>query len=297
MELKEVKAKIGSVKNISDLTSALETFSALKMKKTQKRFMESKPFAQEMAAMLNRMKKELRERKSVFMACRYPVKKILVCVVASDRGFCGPFNSNVFKFSEKEIAKIKEEYPGADIEIMPIGKKAIDCCKKKYSVPKSFYGVGDYWEFKETKEISDFLINSYLENEYQRVHIVYTHFFSSFVQKPNIIQLFPMRGRTIQNFLKEEEIEVHSRNPNYLLEPSPAVILDEVLPVFVEYMIYQFILSANTSEHSSRMMAMRNASDNARELLGVLRLDYNKARQAQITSEVCEVSSTKEAME
>jgi len=295
MELKEVKAKIGSVKNISELTSALETFSALKMKKTQKRFMESKPFAQEMAAMLNRMKKELRERKSVFMACRYPVEKILVCVVASDRGFCGPFNSNVFKFADKEIAKIKEE--GGEVEILPIGKKAIEYYKRRYKIESSFSGVGDYWELKQTKDISDFLISSYLEDKYQRVHVVYTHFFSSFIQKPNIIQLFPIRGRTILNFLKEEEIKTHSRNPNYILEPSPEVILDEVLPVFVEYMIYQFILSANTSEHSSRMMAMRNASDNARELLDVLRLDYNKARQTQITSEVCEVSSTKEAME
>jgi F-type H+-transporting ATPase subunit gamma len=294
MDLKEVKSKISSVKNISELTSALETFSALKMKKTQKRFMESKPFAQEMAAMLNRMKKELRERKSIFMTCRYPVKKILVCVVASDRGFCGPFNSNVFRFADKEIEKIKEE---GEVEIMPIGKKAIAHYKKNYKIEQEFSGVGDYWELHQTKEISDILINAFLEDKYQRVYMLYTHFFSSFVQKPDKIQLFPIRGRTIQNFLKEEEFKTHLRNPNYLLEPSAEVILDEILPVFVEYMIYQFILSANTSEHSSRMMAMRNASDNARELLDVLRLDYNKARQSQITSEVCEVSSTKEAME
>ncbi|MDD5098495.1 MAG: ATP synthase F1 subunit gamma [Candidatus Pacebacteria bacterium] len=295
MDLKEVKSKIGSVKNISELTSALETFSALKMKKTQKRFMESKPFAQEMAAMLNRMKKELRERKSVFMNCRYPVKKILVCVVASDRGFCGPFNSNVFKFADKEIVKIKEE---GEVEIMPIGKKAIAHYKKNYKIDQEFLGVGDYWEFHQTKEIADILIKSFLDDKYQRVYMLYTHFFSSFIQKPDKIQLFPIRGRTIQNFLKKEEGEDSLiRNPNYLLEPSAEVILDEILPVFVDYMIYQFILSANTSEHSSRMMAMRNASDNARELLDVLRLDYNKARQSQITSEVCEVSSTKEAME
>jgi len=180
---------------------------------------------------------------------------------------------------------------------MPIGKKAINTYKNKKGSNYSFSGVGDYWKFTQTKEIAELLIKLFLENKYQKIYLSYTHFFSSFIQKPNVIQLFPIRGRTIQNFLKEEEIEARSRNPNYLLEPSPAVILDEVLPVFVEYMIYQFILSANTSEHSSRMMAMRNASDNARELLGVLRLDYNKARQTQITSEVCEVSSTKEAME
>ncbi len=294
MDLKEVKAKIGSVKNISELTSALETFSALKMKKTQKVFSESKPFAQEMVAMLKNMRKALREGKSVFLEKR-PVKNILVCVVASDRGFCGSFNANILRFADKEINKIKEE---GEVEVMPIGKKAIAHYKKTENVKQSFSGVGDYWSFGQTKDISDLLIKAFLENKYQKVFIFYTHFQSSFIQKPTMVQLFPARSKTIENFLGEEDKNyIENDNPNYLLEPSPAIILDEVIPVFVEYLIYQFILSANTSEHSARMMAMRNASDNARDVLSGLRLVYNKARQEQITSEVCEISSTKEAME
>ncbi|HNY36294.1 MAG TPA: ATP synthase F1 subunit gamma [Candidatus Pacearchaeota archaeon] len=293
MELKEVKAKIGSVKNISEITSAMETFSALKMKKTQKRFSESKSFAEEMARVLKNMRKDLKEHKSVFFEER-PVKNILVCVVASDRGFCGSFNAGILKFADKEIAKIREE---GEVEIMPIGKKAVKHYLKKERIRYSFSGVGDYWEFKQTKEISDFLIKSFLENKYQKVYIFYTHFQSSFIQKPSLAQLFPMEDKTVENFLKKEEEMSGGHSANYLLEPSPAVILDEVIPVFVEYLIYQFILSANTSEHSARMMAMRNASDNARDLLEGLRLAYNKARQQQITSEVCEISSTKEAME
>lgn len=294
MELKEVKAKIGSVKNISEITSAMETFSALKMKKTQKRFSESKPFSEEMARVLKNMKKALKEHKSVFFEER-PVKNILVCVVASDRGFCGSFNTGLLKFADREIAKIRNE---GEVEIMPIGKKAVKHYLKTERVKHSFSGVGDYWEFKQTKEISDFLVNAFLENRYQKVYIFYTHFYSSFIQKPSVAQLFPMEDQTVENFLKKEEREVSgTHSPNYIMEPSSAVILDEVLPVFVEYLIYQFILSANTSEHSARMMAMRNASDNARELLEGLRLVYNKARQQQITSEVCEISSTKEAME
>jgi F-type H+-transporting ATPase subunit gamma len=106
--------------------------------------------------------------------------------------------------------------------------------------------------------------------------------------------LFPLEKETFDNFVKKEEIKEEA---DYLLEPSSNEILNEIIPVFVQYLIYQFILSANTSEHSARMMAMRNASDNARGLLETLRLDYHKARQEQITSEVCEISSTKEAME
>ncbi len=131
-------------------------------------------------------------------------------------------------------------------------------------------------------------------DKYQKIYIVYTHFYSSFIQKPTAIQLFPVRNETIEEFLQGSICG--DVNKEYILEPSPEVILDEIIPVFVQYLIYQFILSANTSEHSARMMAMRNASDNAKGLLENLRLAYNKARQAQITSEVSEISSTKEAM-
>ena len=290
MELKEVKAKIGSVKNISDITGALETFSALKMKKTQKRFSKSKPFAEEMAKMLNNMKKALREGKSVFLEER-PVTDMLVCVIASDRGFCGSFNSNALRLADKTIVELRKE---GNVEILPIGKKTVSHYLKNEKIRYSFSGVGDYWRFSQTKEISDFLISSFLSNKYQKIYIVYTHFYSSFIQKPTAIQLFPVRNETIEEFL--EGSICGDVNKEYILEPSPEVILDEIIPVFVQYLIYQFILSANTSEHSARMMAMRNASDNAKGLLENLRLAYNKARQAQITSEVSEISSTKEAM-
>ncbi|HRT18039.1 MAG TPA: ATP synthase F1 subunit gamma [Candidatus Paceibacterota bacterium] len=290
MELKEVKAKIGSVKNISDITGALETFSALKMKKTQKRFSKSKPFAEEMAKMLNNMKKALREGKSVFLEER-PVTDMLVCVIASDRGFCGSFNSNALRLADKTIVELRKE---GNVEILPIGKKTVSHYLKNEKIRYSFSGVGDYWRFSQTKEISDFLISSFLSNKYQKIYIVYTHFYSSFIQKPTAIQLFPVRNETIEEFLQGSTGE--DVNKEYILEPSPEVILDEIIPVFVQYLIYQFILSANTSEHSARMMAMRNASDNAKGLLENLRLAYNKARQAQITSEVSEISSTKEAM-
>jgi F-type H+-transporting ATPase subunit gamma len=290
MDLREIKGKIGSVKNISELTSALETFSALKMRKTQKRFLDSKSFAQNMANMLKRLEKALREKKSVYLEER-PIKKILVCVVASDRGFCGSFNSNILKFADRSLKEISQQ---GEIEIMPIGKKAISHYKKEKTL-YSFSGIGDYWKFSETKEISDFLIKSFLEDKYQKVYLFYTHFFSSFSQKASLVQLFPLTPETISNFLKEED-KKENKNQDYLLEPSAETILNQIIPTLIEYLVYQFILSANTSEHSARMLAMRSASDNARGLLGELRLVYNKARQEQITSEVCEISSTKEAM-
>lgn len=290
MDLREIKGKISSVKNISELTSALETFSALKMRKTQKRFLDSKPFAQELASIFKKLEKVLIEGKSVFLEKR-EIKKILVCVVASDRGFCGSFNNNLIRFANKEIEEIEKQ---GEIEIMPIGKKAINSYKKKGEFTYSFSGIGDYWKFTQTKEIAELLIKLFLENKYQKIYLSYTHFFSSFIQKPTLVQLFPLEKETFDNFIKKEDVK---EKADYLLEPSPSEILNEIIPVFIQYLIYQFILSANTSEHSARMMAMRSASDNAKGLLEELRLDYNKARQEQITSEVCEISSTKEAME
>jgi len=218
MELKEVKAKIGSVKNISDITGALETFSALKMKKTQKRFSKSKPFAEEMAKMLNNMKKALREGKSVFLEER-PVNDILVCVIASDRGFCGSFNSNALRLADKTIVELRKE---GNVEILPIGKKTVSHYLKNEKIRYSFSGVGDYWRFSQTKEISDFLISSFLSNKYQKIYIVYTHFYSSFIQRPTAIQLFPVRNETIEEFLQGSTGE--DVNKEYILEPSPEVI-------------------------------------------------------------------------
>ncbi|MFA5080120.1 MAG: ATP synthase F1 subunit gamma [Candidatus Paceibacterota bacterium] len=290
MELKEVKNKIGSVKNISELTSALETFSALKMKKTQKKFLQSKPFSQELAKVLKKMYKSLKEKKSIFLEQR-PVEKILFCVVASDRGFCGTFNSNIFKLADNALSEIKKE---GKVDILAIGKKAINHYKNQ-EIKYQFSGVGDYWELDHTKEIASLLVDNYKANNYQKVYLFYTHFQSSFVQNPTKVQLFPLDIETVDNFLRDE-YKNQGEEPDYLLEPSVEAILDGVVPVFVEYLIYQFILSANTSEHSARMLAMRNASDNAKGLLEGLRLEYNKARQTKITSEVCEISSTAEAM-
>ncbi|MDD4358355.1 MAG: ATP synthase F1 subunit gamma [Candidatus Pacebacteria bacterium] len=296
MDLRAVKAKIGSVKNITEITAALETFAALKMRKTQKRFNETKAFRIAMARVLKRLQGALEKNESIFLEER-EVKKILICVVASDRGFCGPFNSNMFKFSSKEIERIKGEYESAEVEILPIGKKAIRFFKKNNeNVKREYFGVGDYWKYSEVKEIADFLLESFVNKDYDKVYFFYTKFISSFSQKPRCVELFPLNKSIIDNFVEKEEEKIDFQF-EHVLEPTPARILNEVVKEFILYLIYQFILSANTSEHSARMMAMRNASDNASDILGGLKLEYNKARQQHITNEVSEISSTKEAME
>ncbi len=292
MELKEIRRKIESVSNIRKLTGALETLSALKMKKSQKFVMDSRPFAQKVGHLLQHLEPVLKAQKDVFLR-QDEVKKILAVVIASDRGFCGPFNQNVARLADAKIKKLKEE---GEVEIFSVGKKSTaNFKKKKEKIGKSFFGIGDYGEIEEVKPISDYIIRAFIEREYQKVYIIWTDFLSTFSQKPRMIQLLPLDGESLKEFFKGAIEEKHVAEP--LVEPSLGIVAREIIPQLVEYLIYQCILESNASEHSARMVAMRNASDNAKKRVSELMLDYNKARQEMITREVTEISSAKEVLE
>lgn len=289
MELKEIRLKIQSVSNIWKLTSALETLSALKMKKSQKFALESRPFAQRVGRLIRRLESVLKDKVALR---KRSLKCALVVVIASDRGFCGSFNQNVLKVAAKEIRNL-EQY--SKVAVLPIGKKAVSFFKKKgIDFDQSITGIGDYGELNEIKPVSDFIIKEYVENRYQRVYLVWTDFISTFSQKPRMMQLLPLEWEALKDFAQEEGQA--AKDENILIEPSALVLVEEVIPQLVEYLIYQCVLESNASEHSARMTAMRNASDNAHDRVGELTLDYNKARQEQITKEVCEISSAKEVL-
>jgi len=294
MELKEIKRKISSVSNIRELTSALETLSALKMKKAQKIALLSRPFSRKVGQLLGLISGRTRDSNSLFFKEK-DSGDILVCVVASDRGFCGLFNQNILRFTEKEIREI--EKTGA-IDTILIGKRAISYfTRRKHPGIITLSGIGDYGELEEIKPVSDALVKNYLGGKYRKVYLFYTEFLSTFVQKPKMIQLLPIRKEDLENFLKNSDSEETSQgNIDFTIEPSDSILADEIVPQLIEYLIYQCILESNAAEHSARMLAMRNAADNAQKITASLRLEYNKARQEQITAEVCEISSTKEAL-
>ncbi|HOX30210.1 MAG TPA: ATP synthase F1 subunit gamma [Candidatus Paceibacterota bacterium] len=294
MELKEIRRKIESVSNIRKLTGALETLSALKMKKSQKFALDSRPFAQKVNQLLSHIEPVLKARKDIFLR-QDEVKKILAVVIASDRGFCGSFNQNVARLAEKEIRKMKET---GEVEVFSVGKKATaNFKKKKEKINNSFFGIGDYGELEEVKPISDYIIRAFIERKFQKVYIVWTDFQSTFFQKPRIMQLLPLDRESLREIFKEISGEKHEHETDPIIEPSLGMVGREIIPQLIEYLIYQCILESNASEHSARMVAMRNASDNAKKRVGELMLDYNKARQEMITREVTEISSAKEVLE
>jgi F-type H+-transporting ATPase subunit gamma len=176
-----------------------------------------------------------------------------------------------------------------------VGKKAVAFFKKRQrKFDRSMIGIGDYGSLEEIKPIADYIIRAYVENNYQRVYLMWTDFVSTFNQKPRSMQLLPLEWNELKEFAQQSEKEVVDAET--LVEPSAQEVVREIIPQLVEYLIYQCVLESNAAEHSARMTAMRNASDNARDRVGELTLDYNKARQEKITSEVCEISSAKEVL-
>jgi F-type H+-transporting ATPase subunit gamma len=289
MELKEIRLQIQSVSNIWKLTSALETLSALKMKKSQKIVLESRPFAQRVGRLIRCLEPVLKDKISLR---KRPLKTALAVVIASDRGFCGSFNQNILKFAVKEIKDLESK---SKVEVLPVGKRAVSFFKKRgVKSDQSVTGIGDYGTLEEVKPISDFILRQYVENKYQRVYLSWTDFKSTFNQKPRMMQLLPLEWDNLKEFAQESECD--AKDDEILIEPSAMMVVQEIIPQLVEYLIYQCILESNASEHSARMTAMRNASDNAHDRVGELTLEYNKARQAQITNEVCEISSAKEVL-
>ncbi len=324
MFLKEIKQKINSTQRISQVTGALELISAVKMRKSQKIALGSRPFAQKVIEILKRLSEYQQEclQKNSFYFHKRELKKVLIVIVTSDKGFCSSFNKNILKFAEKEINETKESFKREktttpEIEIMAVGKKAIAFArKKKFQVKVEFSGIGDYGTLEETKPIADLLLRYFQEDQYQRICVFYTDFVSSFIQKPRKMQLLPLCSESFKDILRESafakdstdksasfakakkssEVKLPEKFPDYVLEPSPGRIFESLVPQLLEFEIYHIILEANASEHSARMMAMRNACENANEIIKDLTLNYNKVRQNQITAEVSEISSAKEAM-
>ncbi len=313
MQLREVKDKIYSVNNIVKITKALEVVSASKMKKAQLLALNSRPFAKEILKILKEIKiyQKREERngnngldfyKRFFEKKENTGLKILIVVLTSDKGFCGSFNSNILKFALKEIEQLKVKN---QIEIFPVGEKAVRFFQgKEYKIRAYFTGIGDYGTFEEVSPLAIRLFDYYKDKEFDKIIIFYNHFISTFCQQPEKVQILPIEREVIEyllnriSFKGEKEIEKKKAESKhlYLIEPKPKLFFDLIIPQLVEFEIYHLILESNASEHSARMMAMKNASENSEEILNNLSLEYNKARQSQITMELLEITSAKEAL-
>ena len=275
---KEIKSKIGSIKNTQKITSAMEMVAASKMKKAQDRVASSRPYAENLRKVIGRVAQANLDFHHPFLEER-DVKRVGYIVISTDRGLCGGLNSNEFKKVTKDVQAWKEK--GVEAEYATLGSKAAgffqrfggDLLAKKA-------GLGDAPSIQDVIGPVKVMLDAFAEGKIDRLFVVYNKFVNTMKQEPTIEQLLPLPKA-------EEEVSAHAWD--YLYEPSPEAILETLLVRFIESQVYQGVVENAASEQAARMVAMKAATDNAGDLIDELQLVYNKARQAAITQEISEI--------
>lgn len=306
---KAIKRRIKSVGNTKKITKAMEMVAAAKMRKATEAAVNTRTYAKMAWDLLVNLSK-VQEVKLPLLEIR-PVQKLLVILITSNRGLCGSFNANIIRKTAEQLNDPKNisKHRTADgvidstenisVDVIGIGKKGADFAKKMgYNLIASFSDFGDTPKLNDIMPISRMVIEEYQKKNYDKVVVAYTDYKSAIAQIAKLRQVLPISEMDLEKMLADtgEESITQNLTPNtldvtdYLFEPSPTQVLEIILPRLVETQIYQASLESAASEHSARMMAMRNASDSAEDMIKELNLNFNKARQAGITQEIAEIA-------
>ncbi|SFC32094.1 F-type H+-transporting ATPase subunit gamma [Parapedobacter composti] len=283
--LKEVRNRITSVTSTQQITKAMKMVSAAKLKRATNAIVQLRPYAEKLREILANVSASVEGGASPYTVDRKP-NKVLVVVIASNRGLAGAFNTNVIKAANQLIAeKYGEQLRAGNLSIIGIGKRAQD-----YYLRRKYHVVGDHNDlfsalsFENTSKITDAIMKGFANGEYDRVEVVYNRFKNAAIQLLTTEQLLPLLPNTVSS-------ETEKGNTDYIIEPSKEQIVEELIPKAIKVQLYKAVLDSHASEHGARMTAMDKATENAGELLKSLKLSYNQARQAAITTELTEIVS------
>jgi F-type H+-transporting ATPase subunit gamma len=292
--LKDIRSRIGSVRNIAQITRAMEMVAASRMKRAQDSILAARPYADELEDTLRRVAgaEGLTEDIDPLLA-RRPVRRVAMIVITTDRGLAGSRNANatraVLRWVTERASRSNGDGP-VEIEAITVGRKGRDAIRRAgVPIAAHFPQLGDRPSFGDVIPIARLVTDDFLAEEYDEIDIAYSTFVSTLAQKPQIDRLLPVER-------PEMHEETQRTNDEYLFEPSPEAVLSRLLPHYVAIGIYRAVLENNASEQSARMIAMRNSTENANELIDDLTLVYNKTRQATITREMIEIASGAEAL-
>ncbi len=292
--LKDIRGRIGSVRNIAQITRAMEMVAASRMKRAQDSILAARPYADEIEAVLERVggAAGLDAEIDPLLASR-PVKRAAIIVITTDRGLAGSLNANATRSVLRWVTRRATTDTGngsVEIEAITVGRKGRDALRRAgVPIAAHFPPLGDRPAFSDVTPIARLVTEDFLSGKYDEIDIAYSTFVSTLAQKPEVDTLLPV--------VRPEMAEESERtNDEYLFEPSPEAVLSRLLPHYVAIGIYRAVLENNASEQSARMIAMRNSTDNANELIDDLTLVYNKTRQATITREMIEIASGAEAL-
>jgi len=296
--LRDIRRRIKSVKNTAQITRAMQLVAAAKMKKAQDQALSGRDYADLLNQVLVNLKENVDEEAHPLLEKRDGGGKELILVVSTDKGLCGALNTNLGK-------KIRSDAPDADV--VSAGRKLRTQLGKVGRHLVADFEVKDPVPFAEARPIAKLLTQLFLEGKYDKVSIAFTNFVSTLTQEPTILPLLPISADAlgekqdyegVGNEVKVEETDhAAALSKDYLFEPSAEGVLDTLLPLYVNFQVYQTLVESRASEHSARMVAMKAATDNANKFIKELTLEYNKLRQAAITSELLEITTAMKAME
>lgn len=299
MALKHVKNKIISTKKTGQVTKAMESVSAVKMRKSQERAFAGRPYVHSAMRILQRLATS-QEGLSHPLAQKRTEGKTLLVIVTSDKGLAGSVNSAVLKRAEAVFAEKKE------IDVIAIGRKAVEFAKREKKVILGEYtNLSDEVTLNDVYDISKTVMSEFKKGAYAEVDILYQNFLSTFEQEPtkrNVLPLDPaeiafmMQGIRPKTGKWSDDTSEKDVKITYTVEPSAEEVLDTLIPQLVQIMLYHALLESKACEHSARMVAMKNATDKSKEVIKALTIQYNKARQTAITAEVSEITAGVEAM-
>jgi len=287
---RDIRRRIKSVKNTAQITKAMQLVAAAKMKKAQDQASSGRAYAEMLNKVLVNLKEQAEEGLHPFFS-EGKGDKTLVLLIASDKGLCGALNTNLFK---KLITTTIE----GEVEYVTIGKKSVQAINRLRRTLLADFPIKDPAKFVEVRAVGRFLQDKFRTGDYKKVLAVFNNFINTVTVVPTVEQILPVNPVTLggkRDFAPE--IETSTATTEYTFEPSAAVVFETVLPQYVNNTVYQMVLESRASEHSSRMVAMKNATDNAKQMIKDLSLEYNKLRQAAITNELLEITTAKMALE
>jgi F-type H+-transporting ATPase subunit gamma len=287
---RDIRRRIKSVKNTAQITKAMQMVAASKMRRAQAAALAGRPYAERLNAVLSTLRPADGSDLSHPLLTQREGGKELVIVVATDKGLCGALNTNLFR----EVSK----FDPANTIFVTIGRKAAQFLLRGQRSLQAEFELRDNFLFREAQQISRFALEKFQSGEVSRVTVAYTDFVNTLVQVPKTRTVLPVTSLEATIEAQPQGQAVQAATPtavgdtsDYKFEPDINTLLGSILPHFVHFQVYQMALDSRASEHSARMVAMKNATDNAKQLIKDLTLEYNKVRQASITTEILEIAT------
>jgi F-type H+-transporting ATPase subunit gamma len=278
---RDIRRRINAARNIKQITRAMQFVAASKLRRAQESTLAARPYSEKIDEVLADVAAVLGAEDHPLLAEPTGTKRLLI-LITTDRGLAGPLNTNTIRFVAREIT----EHTG-DLAVVSVGRKGRDAMRRtRVPIEAHFAGFGDKPTFADVLPLARLITDDFLSGEYGRIDLVYSRFISTLAQRPVMDQLLPIKPA--------EDTEGIPGN-QFIFEPDPGTVLERLLPRYVATRLFQAVLESKASEESSRMVAMRNATDNAQELIEDYTLAYNKVRQANITREMIEIASGAQA--